>query len=28
VVGCAAVFLAGAVYAYDPARGILMRRGG
>jgi ABC-2 type transport system permease protein len=28
VVGCTAVFLAGAVYAYDPARGILMRRGG
>jgi ABC-2 type transport system permease protein len=28
VVGCTAVFLAAAVIAYDPARGMLMRRGG
>jgi ABC-2 type transport system permease protein len=28
VVGCTVTFLAAAVYAYDPARGILMRRGG
>lgn len=28
VTGCTAVFLAAAIYAYDPARGILMRRGG
>jgi ABC-2 type transport system permease protein len=26
--GCAAVFLAAAIIAYDPARGMLMRRGG
>jgi ABC-2 type transport system permease protein len=28
VAGCAAVFLAAAIVAYDPARGMLMRRGG
>jgi ABC-2 type transport system permease protein len=28
VAGCAAVFLAAAIIAYDPARGMLMRRGG
>jgi ABC-2 type transport system permease protein len=28
VAGCTAVFLAAAVIAYDPARGMLMRRGG
>ena len=28
VVGCTAAFLAAAVIAYDPARGMLMRRGG
>jgi ABC-2 type transport system permease protein len=28
VLGCAIVFLAAAVIAYDPARGMLMRRGG
>jgi len=28
VVGCTAVFLLAAVIAYDPARGLLMRRGG
>jgi ABC-2 type transport system permease protein len=28
VVGCTAVFLTAAVIAYDPARGMLMRRGG
>jgi len=28
VVGCTLVFLAGAIFAYDPARGMLMRRGG
>jgi len=28
VVGCTIVFLAGAIVAYDPARGMLMRRGG
>ena len=28
VIGCAIVFLAAAVIAYDPARGMLMRRGG
>ena len=28
VAGCTAAFLAAAIYAYDPARGILMRRGG
>src|SRR5208337_4870041 len=28
VLGCAIVFLAAAVVAYDPARGMLMRRGG
>jgi len=28
VVGCTALFLFGAILAYDPARGILMRRGG
>jgi len=28
VAGCTVVFLAGAIWAYDPARGILMRRGG
>jgi len=27
VAGCTAVFMAGAVYAYDPARGFLARRG-
>jgi ABC-2 type transport system permease protein len=26
--GCTAAFLGGAVIAYDPARGMLMRRGG
>ena len=26
--GCTAVFLAAAIFAYDPARGMLMRRGG
>ena len=26
--GCTVVFLAGAIFAYDPARGMLMRRGG
>jgi ABC-2 type transport system permease protein len=28
VTGCTVVFLGAAVIAYDPARGILMRRGG
>jgi ABC-2 type transport system permease protein len=28
VAGCTAVFLGAAVIAYDPARGMLMRRGG
>jgi ABC-2 type transport system permease protein len=28
VIGCTVVFLAGAVLAYDPARGMLIRRGG
>ncbi len=28
VAGCTTAFLAAAIYAYDPARGILMRRGG
>ena len=28
VAGCTAVFLAAAIIAYDPARGMLMRRGG
>jgi len=28
VFGCTVVFLSAAIYAYDPARGILMRRGG
>ena len=28
VAGCTAAFLGGAVIAYDPARGMLMRRGG
>ncbi len=28
VVGCMVVFLAGAILAYDPARGMLIRRGG
>ncbi len=28
VVGCLVVFLAGAILAYDPARGMLIRRGG
>jgi len=28
VVGCTIVFLASAIWAYDPARGLLMRRGG
>ena len=28
VAGCTVVFLGGAVIAYDPARGMLMRRGG
>ena len=26
--GCTVVFLGGAIFAYDPARGMLMRRGG
>jgi ABC-2 type transport system permease protein len=28
VLGCTAVFLAGAVYAYDPTRGFMSRKGG
>ncbi len=28
VTGCTAVFLAAAIVAYDPGRGMLMRRGG
>jgi ABC-2 type transport system permease protein len=28
VAGCTAAFLGAAVIAYDPARGMLMRRGG
>jgi ABC-2 type transport system permease protein len=28
VLGCLVVFLAAAIVAYDPARGMLMRRGG
>jgi ABC-2 type transport system permease protein len=28
VVGCMIVFLGGAIIAYDPARGMLIRRGG
>jgi ABC-2 type transport system permease protein len=28
VLGCTVAFLAGAIWAYDPARGLLMRRGG
>jgi ABC-2 type transport system permease protein len=28
VVGCTAVFMVGAIFAYDPSRGFIARRGG
>jgi ABC-2 type transport system permease protein len=28
VVGCTAVFMIGAIFAYDPSRGLIARRGG